>query len=417
MLLEFSIKNFLSFKEKVTFSMIGSSDDTMKDNFVIKNNNKILNVSAIYGANASGKSNLFKALGIICDKIRQSNYYTPNMSLAITPFKLDNQTINEPSEFEIRFIENEIRYIYGFTVDSEKIYSEYLTYYPKGRPVKIFDRKNINEYTFNASDEKFLKDIKDKNTQNKFFIATATSWNFDKTKIPFDFITEKLWVVMSLDYLKNYSYDLYSKDNDKSLEKFALKFLKKADFNIKDYVVKKEANVSDEFINLFKNSDSLIFPSPFIYNVRTTHSVSGGNFEFDISEESMGTQVIFSLIPIFKNTLDNGKILIIDEFDRSLHPYLIKYIVELFNDPIINKNNAQLIFNTHDTNLLNLELLRRDQIWFTEKDSNNGESILYPLDDFSIRKSENVEKGYLLGRYGAVPFIESDFSDLRGNNE
>ena len=110
--------------------------------------------------------------------------------------------------------------------------------------------------------------------------------------------------------------------------------------------------------------------------------------------------------------LDTGKVLIIDELDKSLHPYIVKYIVEIFNDSDVNKNNAQLIFNTNDTNLLDLELLRRDQIWFTEKNPNTGESSLYALDDFSVRKSENVEKGYLLGRYGAVPFITTNFADF-----
>ena len=140
--------------------------------------------------------------------------------------------------------------------------------------------------------------------------------------------------------------------------------------------------------------------------------VNGTNYEFDISEESLGTQVIFSFIPVIKDVIDNGKILFIDEFDKSLHPYIVKYIVELFNNKDINNKNAQLIFNTHDTNLLDLELLRRDQIWFTEKNISTGESVLYALDDFSVRKKENVEKGYLLGRYGAVPFIVNSFDNL-----
>ena len=111
----------------------------------------------------------------------------------------------------------------------------------------------------------------------------------------------------------------------------------------------------------------------------------------------------------FKDVLDNGKVLIYDEFDKSLHPFIVKYLVEIFNNPEVNKNGAQLIFNTHDTNLLNLEILRRDQIWFAEKNPDDGSSAIYPLDDFSVRKLENVEKGYLLGRYGAIPFLTNNF--------
>lgn len=413
MLIEFSITNFLSFKEKTTFSMIASSDNSLEDNYINIGNDKILKITAIYGANASGKSNLFKILATIGAIIRQSNFYNPNTILPIVPFKLDKEMINKPSEFEIKFLIDGIRYIYGFAADSKKIYKEYLTYYPNGRPVKIFNRENINEYSFNSSDEKFLNDIKAKNADNKFFISTATNWNFEKTKPAFDFITEKFGVVMSYEQLNNYSYTMYSNDTDRVLEKFALKFLEKADLNIKGYEVIRE-NLTDDQISTIPDIIRPFFsPNAQIYRVNTTHIVNGNKYEFDISEESLGTQAIFSFIPVIKDVIDNGKVLFVDEFDKSLHPFIVKYIVNLFNDPEVNKKNAQLIFNTHDTNLLDLELLRRDQIWFTEKNPNNGESDLYPLDDFSVRKSENVEKGYLLGRYGAVPFLVNSFDDFK----
>ena len=133
------------------------------------------------------------------------------------------------------------------------------------------------------------------------------------------------------------------------------------------------------------------------------------NFDYYI-EESIGTQMIFILIPFFASAMENNKILVIDELDRSLHPFFFFYIVSMFNDSNINKNGAQLIFNTHDTNLLDLNILRRDQIWFAEKDSKTGSSDLYSLSDFSVRNNENIEKGYMLGRYGAVPFISTDIN-------
>ena len=409
MLIEFSVKNFLSFKDKNTFTMMASSDNTLKDNYVEINNDKILKITAIYGANASGKTNLFKILGIVSSMIKNSNFFVPNVLLPIVPFKLDKELVNKPSEFEIKFLVKGIRYLYGFKADKKNVYEEYLIYYPNGRPVKIFTRKNIYNYSFNSSDEKFLNDIKEKNTSNKFFIATATNWNYEKTKPVFEFLTEKLGTIITHDQINNYSYNMYYNDENKKLENFALNFLEKADFNIKGYKIIEEKMTEDKLSTIAGIVKPFIPANTPMYKVKTKHIVNGDEYEFDISEESLGTQVIFSFIPVLKDVLDNGKVLIIDEFDKSLHPFIVKYIVEIFNNLEINKKSAQLIFNTHDTNVLNLELLRRDQIWFTEKDTKDGSTTIYPLDDFSVRKTENVEKGYLLGRYGAIPFLENNF--------
>lgn len=407
MLIEFSVSNFLSFKDKKTFSMLASTDSTLSNNYIEMGVNKILKTTAIYGANASGKSNLFKILSTVSLLISQSNFFAPNILLPIIPFKLDKNKINEPSEFEIKFIINGIRYFYGFKADNKKIYEEFLTYYPNGRPVKIFNRLNVNQYSFNHDDEKILTDIKEKNTDNKFFLSTATNWNYDKTKPAFEFLTIKLGTVMSLDQIRNYSYNMYYNDKDSKLKKFALNFLEKADLNINGYEILEEKMTEEKL----KSVPDLIKPfiplNSSMHKVNTKHIINGNEFEFDISEESLGTQTIFSYIPVIKDVIDNGKILIVDELDKSLHPFIVRYIVEMFNSSTINKSGAQLIFNTHDTNLLDLELLRRDQIWFTEKNNNDGSSDIYPLDDFSVRKSENIEKGYLLGRYGAIPFINN----------
>ena len=413
MLIEFSVTNFLSFKNKNTFTMIASSDNTLKDNYVEINNEKILKMTAMYGANASGKTNLFKILVIVSSMIKHSNFFAPNVMLPIIPFKLDKETINKPSEFEIKFLVDGIRYLYGFKADRKNVYEEYLTYYPNGRPVKIFTRENVDNYSFNSSDEKFLNDLKAKNTSNKFFVSTATNWNYEKTKPAFDFLTEKLGVVMSHEQINNYSYNMYYNDKNKILENFALNFLEKADLNIKGYKIIEEKMTEDKLSTIPDIVKPFIPVNTPMYKVNTKHIVNGNEYEFDISEESLGTQVIFSYIPVFKDVLDNGKVLIIDEFDKSLHPFIVKYIVEIFNNLEINKKGAQLIFNTHDTNLLDLELLRRDQIWFTEKNSEDGSTTIYPLDDFSVRKTENVEKGYLLGRYGAIPFLENNFDSLK----
>lgn len=407
MILEFSVKNFLSFKEKVTFSMIANSNKELNDNYVEIGGNKVLKSAAIYGANASGKSNLFKILTLVVLMLRSSNSVDINAKLPLIPFKLDKGSVNKPSEFEIKFILNETRYVYGFIADKDKIYDEYLYYYPNGRETKIFDRTNINEYSYTQKDEKILREIEAKNAQNKFFLATATNWNFDKTKAAYNFLTNGIGTCNNLEILKNMAYKMYETNPD-YLKDFAIDFLQKADFNIEDYQI-SQIDVPGEFLTAIPEFITKTLPDkPKAYQVLFKHKNSDNYLSID--EESLGTQMIFAFIPFLADSLKNKKVLIIDELDKSLHPFLVQYIVEIFNDAEINKNGSQLIFNTHDTNLLDLNILRRDQIWFTEKNSETGESDLYSLSDFSVRKQENVEKGYMLGRYGAVPFIKNDFN-------
>lgn len=407
MILEFSVKNYLSFKDKVTFSMIANSNKGMDTNYIETNGKKVLKTSAIYGANASGKSNLFKILTSVVLMLRLSNNYDINAKLPIVPFRFDNECLNKPSEFEIKFIVDEVRYVYGFIADKNKIYDEYLYYYPNGRETKIFDRTNVYEYSYSQRDEKTLKEIENKNASNKFFLATATNWNYEKTKPAYDFLTNDILICSNLEELKSAAFGMYEANSD-NLKEFAIDFLRKTDFNIESYSISK-VDIPQELLAgipdfIIKNMQ----PKPKAYQVLFKHKNSDNYLSLD--EESLGTQIVFAFIPFIKDTLKNKKVLIIDELDRSLHPFLVQYIVEIFNDQEINKNGSQLIFNTHDTNLLDLNIIRRDQIWFVEKNSENGISDLYPLSDFTVRKKENVEKGYMLGRYGAVPFIRNDFN-------
>ena len=278
-----------------------------------------------------------------------------------------------------------------------------------GRENKIFERTNITDYSFPQKDERILKDIVKKNAPNKFFLASATNWNYEKTKIPYKFLSMNIYNFSDLSSLKNIAIREYLK-NDKKLKSFALDFLKKADFNIEDYKVIETDVPSDVLAVIpdFIKTGMKLKEAPKVFTALFKHKES--DIELSFEEESMGTQMIFCFIPFIMNALNNKKVVIIDELDKSLHPYLVEMIVQMFNDPDINKNGTQLIFNTHDTNLLKLNILRRDQIWFTEKDNYSGVSDLYPLSDFSVRKTENVEKGYMLGRYGAVPFIKNDFN-------
>ena len=407
MIIEFSVTNFLSFKDRVTFSMLANASSGLDSNYVVVNDKKILKTAAIYGANASGKSNLFKILTNVMFMLSTSNNRDINAKLPIIPFKFDKESLNKPSEFEIKFITDNIRYVYGFIADKNKIYEEYLYYYPNGKETKIFDRTNINEYTYSQKDKKILKEIETMNTSNKFFLATATTWNYEKTKPAYLFLTTCIGTYFNIEEFKNIAFNAYISKGDK-LKKFALDFLEKADFNIEDFEVSKVDIPNELLTNIPEFLKKGIGENPKAFRVLLKHK--GDSNYLYLDNESMGTQMIFAFIPFIEDTLNNNKILIIDELDKSLHPFLVHYIVEIFNDRDINKDGSQLIFNTHDTNLLDLNILRRDQIWFTEKNSDNGESELYSLSDFSVRKQENIEKGYILGRYGAVPVIKNDLN-------
>ena len=412
MLIEFSVKNFLSFKNKVTLSMEKGIGDENLDNVVSINNLELLKTSTIYGANASGKSNILKALTCAILMVRNSSLIPVGGKWNfIKPFLFDEISKGEPSEFEFIFIMNNVKYRYFFSTDENKVYDEVLDAYYTQKPTNVFTRTKTNNYEF-SEDKNKLESLAANNTENKLFLATATTWNYDKTKDAY------LWFANGIDTYDSFNNimdkDLidYSKDEE-NLKEFALKLLREADILIKDINVDYEEKEMDNTM-----ADMLV-PSLRKYgekfkiknvNIELEHEVIDDNnnmhtYKLNFTEESSGTRVLFAFAPFLKRAFESTKVIIVDELERSMHPALVEFIVKLFNNKEINKANSQLIFTTHATNLLNLELLRRDQIWFTEKNPENGVSDLYPLDSFSVRKDENIQKGYINGRYGAIPFI------------
>ena len=244
MLIEFSVKNFLSFKNKVTLSMEKGNGDENLGNIISNNNVDLLKTAAIYGANASGKSNLIKAFTFAILFVRNSNNNTVGMRLpGINSFMFDMFTMSSPSEFEFDFISNNIRYKYEFSADATKVYKESLDAYYTQKPTNIFTRTNTNEYTFPKAEESKLKSIESKNTENKLFLSTATNWNYEKTKDAY------LWFVNCIDtYI---SFDSISKEalidysNNGELKTFTLNMLKEFDIFIKDLNVSYEEKEMD----------------------------------------------------------------------------------------------------------------------------------------------------------------------------
>lgn len=417
MLIEFSVENFMSIKDKVTLSMLAGKDNENADNIFLEDKDRFLKSIAIYGANASGKSNIFKAMTSAIMLIRKSSRRQINEKLLeIVPFKFNKDSKNKPTKFEFIFSTNGIRYVYGFSADINRIYDEYLYQYLSAKPSMIFERKNTNEYNFTQAEEKELNAIKDKNTDNKLLLSTATTWNYERTRDAYMWFASAIDTYNDYEALPNQVLEEFDNDEDGSLKKFTINLLREAEININDYNIKTENMLQEDIAkiitdpilqSMLKDGNNINAVSRTIFAGHEIEDQEGISTEYflNLQEESLGTQNIFFLSPILKETFEKGKTIVIDEIDKSLHPMLVKYIVELFHNPRVNINNAQLIFNTHDTNLLSLNIFRRDQIYFVEKDYLKGTTDLYSLDEFSVRKQENIRKGYLQGRYGSIPFL------------
>lgn len=414
MLIEFSVENFRSFKDKVTFSMEKSKGDENSNNVFTLERYNLLKSAAIYGANASGKSNLIKALMVAISMVRKSNVMPIGGKwIDIVPFMFDEKKKEEPTSFEFVFIANGVKYKYFFNADKNKIYEEVLEAYYSQKPTLIFKREKGNKYTY-KTDEKKLRAIEAKNTDNKLFLATATTWNYDKTKPAFLWFMNFINVYSDLKHISDTSLIDFNSEDDK-LKKFTLKLLGMADMVIKDINVNYEEN--DMVLSLTSGLTNNIIREPMVKNVNIEfiHEIIDSKglksrYKLDFEDESTGTQILFAMAPFLMKAFENGMVIVVDELEKSLHPLLVKFIIGLFNNPNINKANSMLIFSTHMINLMDLELFRRDQIWVVDKNIDTGISDLYSLDSFSVRKNENIEKGYLNGRFDGIPFIKDDVS-------
>lgn len=415
MLIQFNLKNFLSFKDEQSFTVAANADSCHENEHLIGFRKKRYSkLSVMYGANASGKTNFVKAFDFVKWFFINSNNLLETTLIPITTFTFDKKTANAPAEFGIIFVKDDIKYAYSFACTKNEVTKEHLDIYENGKPALVFDRVK-NDYKFNSY-AKELEPIVSRNTKNKLFICTAATWNFAKAKPVVDFIINDLCISFSYDtnlpimleaFKANGVYDRY--------KGFCLSLLNACDFSIDDFEMEvKEGKIPPELsslLNTLNPNQSLVNENKLrVVKFNTSHAIGKGaskkSFPLSLELESLGTRAIFNFAPLLFDVLEHGKTLVLDEINKSLHPLLVTYIVSLFADPEINKNNAQLICNTHDTNLLSLDIFRRDEIWFAERDSEFGNSVIYPLTDFSPTKKENIEKGYLIGRYGAIPFIK-----------
>jgi AAA15 family ATPase/GTPase len=419
MLVQFSVGNFLSFKEIVTLSMVASSIKEHRETNVFKAKNskiELLKSGVIYGANASGKSNFFKAMNFMANFIKNSSKegQVGEEIDGVESFRLSTETFEKPSYFEIVFILENIMYRYGFEVDYKEVKSEWLYYAPKKTELELFTRE-YGEFNIQNSFEEGL-DLYKKTRNNALFLSVVANFGGEfSTKILQWF--KQFNIISGLD--DNYfSYTRKQLKND-NFKKELIDLVHSANLGIDDIESDDDDGISKSvFEDIVKklspmtnNTDIGIRINNF--SLDTLHKKYDSNNKFVGYEkfqlfhhESEGTKKLFSLFGPIIDTLKVGKIIVIDELDAKLHPLLTRFIIELFHSNNHNSNNAQLIFNSHDTNLLSNHYFRRDQIWFSEKDE-YGSTDLYSLVDYKVRNDASYEKNYLLGKYGSIPYIGS----------
>lgn len=420
MLLQFSVNNFKSFKDMAVLSMEPSADKELPGNLTLIGKNRCLNTIAIFGANAAGKSNVFTALTAAILLVRRSNSrQVIDPLVEIIPFKFDEESIRKPTTFEFVFIAEGKKYVYGFSATQKAVQREYLYVFNSSKASTIFERTDVNTYKFTSPAlKRELQPLTERNTENKLFLATATAWNCEATRIPYLWFETKINTYsIDSDQLISQTAPMFDNDADNSLRKFTNMILHEADINIDDFNIEFKDISQEQFLQQVPQElRGLISTIPAAMNkavkIETVHSIVDDGiakqYNLSLMEESQGTRNLFLFSPVLKRAFETGETLCIDEFDVSLHPMLVRYLFSLFNNPDINKAHAQLIVSSHSLVLMSLKNLRRDQIYFVEKDRKTGKSELYSLDEFSPRKEEDVRKAYMLGRYGSIPDIPEE---------
>lgn len=417
MLIQFNVKNYRSIRDRQSLSLVMAKGDELKatNTFDAKApaTGKLLRSAVIYGANAAGKSNLLGAMKtmklIVVDSASKGQQ---GEELPVTPFRLNSETEGSPSEFEVIFVAKGVRYQYGFSASKTRIHEEWLIAFPNGRPQRWFTRTWIDsgeqyEWEMGSALVGQKQLWQDSTRDNALFLSTAVQLNSKQLQPVFDWFSSILRMTGFQSIGSTFTASL-CKDADQRSK--VLEFLRAADLDIQDVKVTSERmtekHLPADLPESVKKKILEDFKGKEFYDIKTLHRTSNGNeVEFDFDEESDGTQKLFDLAGPWLDVLNNGYVLFVDELHDNLHPKLVRFLIDLFQSDAANLNNAQLVFTTHETSILNQDIFRRDQIWFCEKDSDQATRI-YPLTDFSPRKGrENLEAAYLAGRYGALPYV------------
>lgn len=417
MIIQFSFKNYKSFRNEVTLDMTATKKTELQDHVANIGNDKLLKIAAIYGANAAGKSNIYDAFEYMSYYVyssfkfggdSESKQIDNDKYQKVTPFILDENAKKEPTTFEVFFIDNDDSmkktYQYGFSLLQNSVEEEWL--YVKSKTAKdyktIFYRKSGEKTDFTGI-KKGAENIELSLEKETLIVSLGAKLKFSQLKKVRDWFYKNEVVDFGnpLENLLRSNTLPTNFTDDREVQKKVAKYFSTFDESIKDFRVVVDKASSDDEDDKNIKIDSL------------HRNNEGELISIPLKKESSGILKMFALYPPIQETLDNGSTLFVDELSARLHPLLVRNIILTFTNPELNRNNAQLIFTTHDIWQISNDFLRRDEIWFVEKDIKTGISDLYSLADFldedgtKIRKDEAYSKNYLSGKYGAIPHLKS----------
>ncbi len=416
MVLLYKVCNFKSICDTIEISFVGNkyNDDTQYEAyFTTEKGNRILKGIGIFGNNATGKSNIIESIGVFKKIIVDTILITENTRLSLLhPFAFSENNKNEPTTFYIEFFneDNKTTYFYTLSLTNEIIVKEILDISLNNRIIHIFkrDEKNI-EINHNHFKESDIKLIKERNLKNKPLVTFGAQFNFAILKDVYEYFLNKIFVVSGL-AMPN-SFGIGKKiSEDKGFQEFLNSLLKASDLSI-NYAksIQKEASIIPPNINKIDFSTKL--EKTTIYDVICSHKVGETMYDLNFDFESLGTKKVMAFSGPIYQVLENGGLILIDEFGASMHPDLTKFILTLFFNKNINKKYSQILFNSQTTSLLNSYILRRDEIYFTDKDEKQI-TRLYSLKDFSVRKTDKIEQAFVNGRYVLPPQVDDSGIEL-----
>ena len=427
MLIEFQFKNYRSFRDEAVLSMEATGVGNFKNCLIEYNNRKLLPAAAIYGKNGGGKSNVIRAYWLAVQFIRNAQRSQHEKApVPVVPFMLNDYSKEEPTEFEFVYVIDGIKYNYGFAATKEKIVREFLYHAPKGQRAMVFSRE---EQKFTFTEDKLRRNlISETVAPNQLFFSIACTMNDTACVKAMKWFREAIY--FSRDY-SDIPQQLLEYSNDNGMLKAIASYAQAADLGIEDMQFEFNSKEIDEkldwpdnvpegiraaltqFMRALSESSNQAEAKLKLGEVTATSLHTGidkagkhQQYKLELEDESDGTRKLMALAPAIESALRSGGVLLVDEIEKEMHPMLVNYIIAKFQSKRTNTNGAQLIFTTHNTELMNMELLRKDQLYFADKNQTDGSSELYSISDFNTRTTENIRKGYLAGKYGATPDIE-----------
>ncbi len=409
MLVQYAVENYKSIKDEIVINF--AAGKKYQDSKWVAANDKIpvplYKCIGLIGPNASGKSNILLSLNFAFRFILNTIQRKDSSKIAVERFAFEENGEEKPASFEFIFYQNDIKYAYGFSVNSKEVVEEYLLGYFSAKPKTLFERSEGHHYEFKGNDIKIQKEIAQKTNANRLYMPVAAEWGYAPLKEVYEWFEfrSRQYVSFSVSHMIS---EIIKEEEKK---KIFIAQLQKADFNIKDIYIKnkKFSQGSYDFVKKFVSeligeTDMLsLIPDskPIICLVH--ENAAGENFDIELTEDSAGTESIVENIAEFLYLSESGGLMLEDELGKSYHTKLTQHFLQMFQSLELNPGNLQLLFATHNTKVLNM--LNPDQVYLIDKEE-TGNTVAKLLDDYVIRENDNIELGYLKGRYGGIPYMQ-----------